>query len=124
MTAATRHRQTGITALGFLILALLVGVVGLAVVKVTPMYLNNMRMSQVLSDVEQELSGQGATPLAIRNEVGKRFAIEDIRLTTDALKVTQSKNGYAVRIQYEERAPYVAGIYLVLVYDKQVEIRR
>jgi hypothetical protein len=29
-----------------------------------------------------------------------------------------------VRIQYEERAPYVADIYLVVAFDKQVEIQR
>jgi hypothetical protein len=29
-----------------------------------------------------------------------------------------------VRVQYEERAPYVADIYLVIAYDKQVEITR
>jgi hypothetical protein len=124
MIAATRHRQRGITALGFLILALLVGVVGLAVIKVTPMYLKSMRMNQILSDIEQELSGQGPTPATIRNELSKRFSVEDIRMEVNAPKIAQSKNGYTLQIQYEERAPYVAGIYLVLVYDKQVEIRR
>jgi hypothetical protein len=42
----------------------------------------------------------------------------------DALKITQSKNGYSLRIAYENRASYVADIYLVVAYDKQVEIRR
>ena len=56
MTGATRHSQAGITALGFLILAMLVGVVGLAVVKLTPIYIKNMRMSQVLNDVRDELA--------------------------------------------------------------------
>jgi hypothetical protein len=124
ITKATRHSQAGITALGFLILAALVGVVGLAVLKVTPMYLKNMRMTQVLQDVESELGGQGSNPVAIRQELAKRFAVEDIRMDIDALKIAQSKNGYTLRVQYEERAPYVAGIYLVLVFDKQVEIRR
>jgi Domain of unknown function (DUF4845) len=124
MTKGTRHSQAGITALGFLILAALVGVVGLAVLKVTPMYLKNMRMNQVLQDVETELAGQGASPVAIRQEIAKRFAVEDIHMDIDALKITQSKNGYTLRMQYEERAPYVAGIYLVMVFDKQVEIRR
>ncbi len=124
MTESTRHAQAGMTALGFLILAVLVGVVGLAVLKVTPMYIKNMRMSQVLNDVEAELGGQGPTPVTIRQEFGKRFAIEDISLTTDAVKITQSRNGYSVRIQYEERAPYFADIYLVVAFDKQVEIRR
>ena len=124
MTGATRHSQAGITALGFLILALLVGVVGLAVVKLTPIYIKNMRMSQILDDVQDELAGQGSTPVSIRNEFGKRFAVEDIRLSTDALKITQSKNGYSVRVQYDEKAPYIADIYLMVAFDKQVEITR
>ena len=124
MSIATRQGQAGITALGFLILASLVGVVGLAVIKVTPMYIKNMRMNQILSDIEQELRGQGPTPATIRNELSKRFSVEDINMDIDALKITQSKNGYTLRVQYEERAPYIAGVSLVLAYDKQVEIGR
>ena len=124
MTGATRHAQAGMTALGFLIIAALVGVVGLAVLKVTPMYIKNMRMNQVLTDIEQELSGQGPTPATIRSELSKRFSVEDIRMEVTTPKITQSKNGYTLHVQYEERAPYIAGVYLVLVYDKQVEIRR
>lgn len=124
MTMSSRHSQAGITALGFLILASLVGVVGLAVVKVTPMYIKKMRMDTILADVEESLSGQAPTVASIRNELSKRFSIEDIRLGADALKISQSKGGYSLRIQYEERAPYVADIYLVMAYDNQVEIMR
>jgi hypothetical protein len=124
MMAPTRHAQAGITALGFLILAALVGVVGLAVMKVTPMYIKNMRMNTILADVERELSGQNATPASIRNELARRFSVEDINLDIDAMKITQSKNGYSLRVQYEEKASYVADIYLLVAYDKQVEIRR
>ena len=124
MTAATRHSQAGITALGFLILAALVGVVGLAVMKVTPMYIKKMRMDTILSDVERELSGDGPTPQSIRNELARRFSVEDVSLDPDEVKITQSKNGYSLRVQYEERAPYVADVYLLVAYDKQVEITR
>jgi hypothetical protein len=124
MTAPSRRSQAGITALGFLILASLVGVVALAVVKVTPMYIKKMRMDTILDDVQQSLRGQGATPQSIRYELGKRFSIEDIKLNPEAFKITQSKGGYSLRVQYEDRAPYVAEIYLVMAYDKQVEIAR
>ena len=121
---STRHSQAGITALGFLILATLVGIVGLAVLKVTPMYIKNMRMNTILSDVERELSGQAPTPATIRNELSKRFSVEDIHMDITAFKITQSKDGFSLRVTYEERAPYVADLYLVVAYDKQVEIRR
>jgi hypothetical protein len=124
MIESTRHSQAGITALGILILGLFVGVVGLGILKVTPMYIKKMRMSTILEDVQQELSGEAATPQGIRNELARRFSIEDIRLDPEALKITQSKGGYSLRVQYEDRASYVADIYLVLAYDKQVEITR
>ena len=121
---STRRSQAGITALGFLCLALLVGVVGMAVLKVTPMYIKKFRMNTVLTDIERELSGQGATPATIRAELSKRFSVEDIRLDVNAPKIVQSKDGYSLRVTYEERATYVADIYLLIAYDKQVEIRR
>ena len=124
MTGATRHSQAGMTALGFLIIAMLVGVVGFAAMKVTPMYIKNMRMNTILEDVQRELSGDAATPQAIRNELARRFSVEDMKLSVDAMKITQSKNGYTLHVQYDERAPYIANMYLVVAYDKQVEITR
>jgi hypothetical protein len=124
MSASTRHSQAGITALGFLILALLVGAVGFAVLKVTPMYIKNMRMNTILSDVARDLSGESPTPQAIRYELARRFSVEDVTLNPDEVKIVQSKSGYSLRVQYEERAPYVADLYLLVAYDKQVEITR
>ena len=121
---STRHAQAGITAIGFLLLATLFGVVGLAVMKVTPMYIKNMRMDSILTDIAREMSGQGTNPAGIRNALARRFSVEDINLDPDTLKINQSKNGYSLRVQYEERAPYVADMYLLVAYDKQVEITR
>ena len=124
MTSATRQSQAGMTALGFLFLAVLVGAVGFAGLKLTPMYIKNMRMNTILDDIQTEMSGNGPTPQGIRNALARRFSVEDINLNIDAMKITQSKNGYTLLVQYEERAPYVADIYLLVAYNKQVEITR
>jgi Domain of unknown function (DUF4845) len=124
MTVSTRQSQGGMTVLGFLIIAVLVGIVGLAGLKLTPMYIKNMRMSTIMSDVERDLSGQSPTPVTIRQELARRFSVEDINLDTDSMKITQSRDGFTLRISYEERAPYVSDIYLLVAFDKQVEIRR
>lgn len=121
---STRNAQRGMTVLGFLALAALFGVVGLAAIKVTPMYIKNMRLAQVLRDTEHELNGKGVNAQSIRVEIAKRFSIEDINLPQDNIKIAQSANGYSVRIQYENRVPYVADLWLLTVFDKQVEIRR
>ena len=124
MTGATRHSQAGITALGFLILALLIGVVAFAVMKVTPFYINNMRMTTILEDVQRDLSGNSPTPQSIRYELARRFSVEDVNVAEDAMKISQSKNGYTLRVQYDSRASYISNMYLVVAYDKQVEITR
>jgi hypothetical protein len=124
MTGSSRHAQAGITALGFLILATLVGVVGLAVLKVTPMYIKNMRMNSILDDVQRDMSGNSPTPQGIRYDLARRFSVEDVNLDIDSLKITQTANGYTLLVQYEERASYVANLYLVVAYSKQVEITR
>jgi uncharacterized protein DUF4845 len=124
MRGATRHSQAGMTALGFLIIAMLVGVVGFAGLKVTPMYIKNMRMSTILDDIKKELDGQQPTPQSIRNELSRRFSVEDINLDIEALKITQSKSGYTVRVTYDARSAFIANVYLLVAYDKQVEIIR
>jgi hypothetical protein len=124
MNVSGRHRQRGITVLGFLILAVAFGVIGLAAIKVTPMYLKNMQLSRVLQDTKLELDGRGATPQSIRSAIAKRFSIEDINLPNDNMKIAPSKNGFSVQIKYENRVPYIADVWLLIVFDKQVEISR
>jgi hypothetical protein len=124
VSPSIRRDQAGITVIGFLFLATLFGVVALAGIKLTPMYIKSMRLSTVLSDVQRELAGENTSPVAIRQELDRRFSIEDINLSNDNIKVTPSKVGFTVRIQYENRAPYAGNIYLVLAFDKQVEIKK
>lgn len=119
-----RRRQAGVTVIGFLILAGLFGVVGYAGLKLVPIYLQNMRLSTVLDDVRDELDGSGATPGQIRTAVGRRFDVEGINLPRDNVKIDQASNGYQLRIQYENRTPFISDIWFLVTFDKQVEIRR
>ncbi len=89
----SRHAQAGITALGFLILATLVGVVGLAAIKVVPMYIKNARMDTILGEIQKELNGQGANPSTIRYALAKRFSVEDISMDVNQVQIAQSKEG-------------------------------
>jgi hypothetical protein len=118
-----RHRQGGITVIGFMILACLFGVVGLAVLKVAPMYMQNMRLATILDDMQAQFNGE-PSPTTIERELYKRLNVEGINLPQDNIKIAQGKNGYQVRIRYENRAPYVADVWLLVAFDKQVEIRR
>lgn len=120
-----RSRQGGITVLGFLVLAIAFGALGLAGIKLVPVYMKTMRVATVLKDVERELSGGGVTPSSIKVDLDRRFDIETIELPAEAVKITQSRDGgYNVRIAYEDRVNYAANLWLMVSFDKSAEIRR
>ena len=124
MSGIMRHRQKGMTALGFIMIAALVGVIGLAALKLTPTYLENMRIAAVLEDLKDEMDGTGATANRIRISLLRRLDIEMIKLPLENVQIKKSRNGYTVQVRYDNRTHYFADIWLVVALDKQVEILR
>jgi hypothetical protein len=119
-----RHEQQGATTIGFMIIAIFVGMVAFAILRVTPFYLEQIKVSTILNDVKSDLEGSKTSPTQIRSAINKRINIEMIRdMDARQFKVSKSASGgYAVEAQFERRAPYFANIYLVVVFDKTVEI--
>ena len=120
-----RHRhQAGITALAALMLATVFGLVGLAALKITPLYVQGLRIRTVLGDLQEELNGRGTTASALRLELSSRLYVEGVTLTRDDVKVTPAQNGYNLRVQYDNRSRFLANIWFLVVIDEQIEIRR
>jgi hypothetical protein len=120
-----RRRQAGLTAIGFIFLAAVFGIVGFAGIKLVPMYIQNMRLATILDDLEQDREGGGTlTPQSIRSDLERRFTAEGIDLPRESVNISQVRDGYQVRIQYENRAPYMADIWLLVMFDKQVVLQR
>ena len=44
------------------------------------------------------MSGDEPDAACIRNELARRFSVEDINLDIDTMKITQSKNGFTLRV--------------------------
>lgn len=118
------HRQAGITALGFLILAAVAGTIGLAVLKIVPLYLERMRVSRVLENVETELAGGGNTVQSIRNTLQSRFYVENLQVDPKEIDISAQGQGYVVTINRESRAPFFADLWFVVVINEQIELNR
>jgi len=120
-----RARQQGITAIGFVVLAAFIGIFVFAGLRLTPVYLESMKVRTVLNDIRVNLDGQGASAQNIRTAIGKRLNIEMIRdVKAKDFKIRKSETGYDVQLQYERRQPFIGNLYLLVVFDEEVEIRR
>ena len=122
-----RNRQQGMTAIGMLVLAAILGLVGFAALRLTPIYLEHMKVLQILSDVKVELDGQETSLARLRASIENRLNIESVYgLKVKDFKITKTGvgGGYVVQAKYDRRTNYVANIYLLAEFDDTVEILR
>jgi len=121
-----RERQRGITLISLVVIVAFVASYAFALLKVTPFYLEQIKINRVLNDVETNLGGSGASLVVIRDAIDKRLDIEMVRdLKAKDFKIKKSKaGGYLIQAQFERRASYFGNLYLVVTFDETVEIRR
>lgn len=125
MTATPRREQAGVTVISFLLLAVIFGTLGFEVIKLVPLYMQNLTISTVMNDLKTEMQTRNVTPTGIRNSLDRRFSVEDITIPRQDVIIKLARDGgYTVRIKHESRTPFIAGIWFLLEFDKQVEIKR
>ncbi|MDX1404284.1 MAG: DUF4845 domain-containing protein [Woeseiaceae bacterium] len=125
LTGRTMIRQAGITTVGFLILGAFLSLFAFAAIRLTPVYLNHMKVAGVLNGVYEEFDGQNPSRAAIRTSISRRFEVESVtQITHREVKVTPDNAGFLVQAAYEYTTPFIANIYFTVKFDKQVLIRR
>ncbi len=120
-----RRRQDGMTTLGFVILVAFVGLFAFAAIRLTPVYLNYMKVVGVVDGVYNEFDGQNATRASIRNSLLRRFDIESVSVITHrAVTVTAVDGGFEVKARYDHTAPFIGNISFTVHFDKTRIVRR
>ena len=118
-------RQAGMTTLGLLILVSFIGIFAFAGLRLTPVYLNYMKVAGVISGVHDEFDGANATRAMIRTSISRRFDIDSVGIITARdVKVVKVGGGYEVAATYSHKAPFVANVSFVVDFDKRVLVRR
>ena len=119
------RRQAGMTTLGLLILVVFVGIFAFAAIRLTPVYLNYMKVVGVVNGVVEEFDTTGASRAAIRSSIARRFDIESVaEIRANDVKVTAVRNGFEVVAAYSHKAPFLANVSFVVDFDKRVVVRR
>jgi hypothetical protein len=114
------------TTIGFILVLAVLGLIAFGVIQMVPVYLENMRIVQILNQTKSSLDGQNASVAEIRETIEKRIDIEGLREVNARkdFEVKRSRNGYSISVDYERRRSYIANIYLLAVFDYSVEVVR
>ena len=119
------RRQLGATTLGFIILTIFVGLFAFAAIRLSPVYLNYMKVVGVVEGVHEEFDLQQPTSAAIRSSIARRFDVESVGvITAKDVKVQAVDTGFEVRAEYDHVAPFIGNISFSVHFNKVRVVRR
>ena len=118
-------RERGMTTLGMIILVVFLGLFAFAGIRLTPVYLNYMKVVGVVNGVQTEFDGTNPSRNAIRSSIERRFDVESVsKITARDVSVTPVEGGYEVRAVYSDITPFIANVSFSVEFDKAVLVRR
>jgi hypothetical protein len=119
-----RSRQRGVTFLGWLFLLIPVAMVLYAAIRLTPMYLNYMRVARSVSQVAEEAKGDSSiTAQSLRVSLDKRLDIEGVEFPpTKDFVIRRDGPTWIIEISYEETAPYFSNVGLLVTFKKMAQV--
>jgi len=119
------HKQAGMTTIGLLILATFIGLFAYATIRLTPLYLNYVKIVGIVNGVHKEFDSQNPSRNVLVKSISRRFDVESItNIKASDIKVTSDTSGFTVAAVYDDTAPFVGNVSFTVHFDKQALIRR
>lgn len=128
-----RHSQRGVTFLGWLFLLSAVGIVGYEGIRLTPLYLNYLRVAKSLDRLNDTSPSDAAAfggPVTATNAqalhtiLARSFEINSIDYP-DLKDIDIHRDGdhWTAIADYDDNAPLFANLSLVVHFHKEVDVR-
>ena len=119
-----QDRQRGMTFIGILLIIVVVGAWVYAGIRLTPKYLEYVRVASTLEKVKQEFeSNPGSTEFLLRKAIERHFDIEMVTVIDSSnIEIRKEGDKFTLRANYEDTVPLVSNISFLLTFDKTVEV--
>lgn len=119
------HRQRGMTTLGLIILVSFIGLFAFAAMRLSPIYLNYLKVAGVINGVYDEYDSQNPTRGELMVSIRRRFGVESVDVITfKDVKVNSVDGGFEVIAKYDHTAPFISNIHFTVKFDKRLVVRR
>ena len=118
-----RNRQRGMTALGWLIVLGLVGLVALITIRITPVYMEAFNVSGSLKSLRQEPYITDKSRAEIIGLLTKRFNVNGVNaVQAKQVKIDKSGGIMTLTLDYENRKHLLGNLDVVAVFHDELEI--
>ena len=122
---SSAHRQRGMTTLGIIILVCFISMFAFAALRLTPIYLNYLKVAGVINGVYDEYDSQNPTRNELLVSIRRRFGVESVdEITFRDVKIIGVDGGFEVTAKYDHTAPFISNVYFTVKFDKHLVVRR
>ena len=99
-------------------------VVGYCAIRLTPVYLNAMKVSKALQETAREFKGdEQVNPTTVRVALEKRFDIDAIDFpSVKTVDITRDGTSWVMSSNYEDKVSLFKNISLLVQFDKRVVV--
>ena len=120
-----RHRQQGLSFVGWMALVAIFGLLILSFFKVFPIYSENLTIQAVLTGIKDDQDIDAKSKRAIWEGIKKRLFINEIySIKRENVKIERKNGRTTVTISYETRRPYIANLFIGGNFSESVVIDR
>jgi hypothetical protein len=121
----TPNRQRGMTTIGIIILITFIGLFAFAAMRLTPIYLNYLKVAGVINGVYDEYDSQNPTRGELLKSIRRRFGVESVdEITFKDVTIIAVDGGFEVTAKYDHTAPFISNVYFTVKFDKHLVVRR
>ena len=116
--------QRGITMIGWLFLLIPIAIIGYAIIRLAPVYLNYMKLTRSIDQTATQFKGdESITAQSIRTTLDKHFDIESLDYPpASQIQIRRDGQSWIIDASYEDVAPLFANLSLLLKFHKSATI--
>jgi hypothetical protein len=110
--------------LGIIVVIIVVGAWIYAGIRLTPKYLEYMRIASTLEKVRDEFANNpGTTEFMLRKSVERHFDIDMVEvITSNDIEIDKEGGVFLMRAAYDDMVPLAGNVSFLVEFDKTVEV--
>lgn len=117
------HKQKGMTAIGWVLVFLLIAIVTLVTLKLLPIYLDSFSVQKSLESLKNEHNIGKKPPHDIKNMLLKRLDINMVDdVTKDDIYIDKSRGNMTIEVDYEVRKNMVGNLDVVAKFNYIIDV--
>ncbi len=120
-----RQKQKGMTAIGWILVLAMLGIVVLLALKIIPIYIDGYNVISSIESLKNDSTVSDKSMSEIRTMIMRRLDINMVYgVTKDDIFITKKKNTYVIEVDYQRRENIVGNLDIAVIFNKKVEVPR